>query len=83
MPATQRAVRAVTDAIYEFFNYVVLHHGQMFYRRLNIGASDVAKLHRYLSVRDPQLRAELTPDYDFGTKGEKFLAAVVHSSAPR
>lgn len=35
LPATpaQRAVRAVTDAIYEFFNYVVLHHRQTLFRR--------------------------------------------------
>ena len=28
LPITQRAVRAVTDAIYEFFNYVVLHQNK-------------------------------------------------------
>ncbi len=39
--------RAVTDAIYEFFNYVVLHHRQGLFRRLNIGAADVAKLYRF------------------------------------
>lgn len=72
IPLTQRAVRSVTDAIYEFFNYVVLHHRQLLFRRLNIGASDVAKLHRYLSVRDPELRAKLTPDYDFGCKRPTF-----------
>lgn len=72
VPAAQRAVRTVTDAIYEFFNYVVLHHRQLLFRRLNIGASDVAKLHRHLSVRDPELRAKLTPDYDFGCKRPTF-----------
>lgn len=72
MPLTQRAIRAVTDAIYEFFNYVVLHHRQLLFRRLNISASDLAKLHRFVSVRDPELRAKLTPDYDFGCKRPTF-----------
>ena len=72
VPLAQRAVRAVTDAIYEFFNYVALHHGQTIFRRLNIGASDVAKLHRFISVRDPALRAKLTPAYDFGCKRPTF-----------
>lgn len=72
LPLAQRAVRAVTDGIYEFFNYVVLHHRRLLFRRLNIGAADVSKLYRYLTVRDPQLRAELTPDYDFGCKRPTF-----------
>ena len=72
VPLAQRAVRAVTDGIYEFFNYVVLHHRQTLFRRLNIGAADVSKLYRYLTVRDPELRAKLTPDYDFGCKRPTF-----------
>jgi len=72
VPLAQRAVRAVTDAIYEFFNYVVLHHRQTLFRRLNIGASDIAKLYRYLVVRDPEVRRKLTPDYDFGCKRPTF-----------
>ncbi|MCV7302793.1 NAD(P)/FAD-dependent oxidoreductase [Mycobacterium barrassiae] len=71
-PLTQRAIRAITDAVYEFFNYVVLHHRQLLFRRLNISASDLAKLHRFLSVRDPELRAKLTPNYDFGCKRPTF-----------
>ena len=72
VPLLQRAVRAVTDAIYELFNYVVLHHRQALFRRLNIGASDVSKLYRYLIIRDPELRRKLTPDYDFGCKRPTF-----------
>ncbi|MCT7658637.1 flavin-containing monooxygenase [Mycobacterium deserti] len=72
VPLAQRAVRAVTDAIYEFFIYVGLHHRQFLFRRLNIGASDVAKLHRFISIRDPELRRKLTPDYDFGCKRPTF-----------
>ena len=72
VPLAQRAVRAVTDGIYEFFNYVVLHHRQTLFRRLNIGASDISKLYRFLTVRDPELRRKLTPDYDFGCKRPTF-----------
>ena len=72
VPRAQRAVRAVTDAIYELFNYVVLHHRQALFRRLNIGAADVSKLYRYLVIRDPELRRQLTPGYDFGCKRPTF-----------
>lgn len=72
VPLVQRAIRAITDALYEFFIYVGLHHRQLLFRRLNIGASDLAKLHRFLSVRDPELRKKLTPDYDFGCKRPTF-----------
>jgi cation diffusion facilitator CzcD-associated flavoprotein CzcO len=72
LPITQRAVRAVTDAIYEFFIYVGLHHRQTLFRRLNIGATDLAKVLRAVSIRDPELRAKLTPDYDLGCKRPTF-----------
>ncbi|MDQ2636183.1 MAG: NAD(P)/FAD-dependent oxidoreductase, partial [Actinomycetota bacterium] len=72
VPLAQRAIRAVTDSLYEFFIYVVLHHRQLFFRRLNIAAADFAKTHRLLSVRDPELREKLTPDYDFGCKRPTF-----------
>lgn len=72
VPLVQRALRAVTDSLYEFFIYVVLHHRQLLFRRLNIAASDLAKMHRFFSVRDPELRKKLTPDYDFGCKRPSF-----------
>jgi cation diffusion facilitator CzcD-associated flavoprotein CzcO len=72
VPLVQRAIRAITDALYEFFIFVGLHHRQFFFRRLNIGASDLAKMHRYFSIRDPELRKQLTPDYDFGCKRPTF-----------
>ena len=65
-------MRAVTDAIYELFNFVVLHHRQTLFRRLNIGAADVSKLYRWAVVRDPEMRRKLTPDYDFGCKRPTF-----------
>ncbi|MGV0872309.1 flavin-containing monooxygenase [Mycolicibacterium sp. XJ879] len=72
VPLAQRALRAVTDSLYEFFIYVVLHHRQLLFRRLNVAASDLAKMHRFFSVRDPELRKKLTPDYDFGCKRPSF-----------
>ncbi len=72
VPLVQRAIRAITDSVYEFFIYVGLHHREFIFRRLNIGASDIAKLHRFLSIRDPELREKLTPDYDFGCKRPTF-----------
>ncbi len=71
IPLTQRAVRAVTDAIYAFMvDTAVLKH--RYFRRFNIAAADLAKLHRFASIRDPELRRKLTPDYDFGCKRPTF-----------
>ncbi|BBY44518.1 flavin-containing monooxygenase [Mycolicibacterium celeriflavum] len=72
VPLAQRAIRAVTDAVYEFCIYVVLHHRQLLFRRLMVAAADLAKTHRFFSVRDPELRKQLTPDYDFGCKRPTF-----------
>jgi cation diffusion facilitator CzcD-associated flavoprotein CzcO len=71
IPLTQRLIRAVTDAFYEFMVYTgVLHH--RYFRRLNIAASDLAKMHRFATIRDKELRRKLTPDYDFGCKRPTF-----------
>jgi cation diffusion facilitator CzcD-associated flavoprotein CzcO len=71
LPITQRAIRAVTDGIYEFMIFTaVLHH--RYFRRLNVAASDLAKTHRFVSIRDKELREKLTPDYDFGCKRPTF-----------
>ena len=72
VPVTQRAIRWITDAFYEFFAYVGLHHGKLLGRRLLIGAADVAKMNRFASIRDKELRRRLTPDYDFGCKRPTF-----------
>jgi len=71
IPLTQRAIRAVTDAIYEFMIYVgIVHH--RYFRRLNIAAGDLAKMYRFATIRDRELRAKLTPEYDFGCKRPTF-----------
>ena len=71
VPATQRVIRTVTDTIYAFMvDTAVLKH--RYFRRFNIAAADLAKLHRFASIRDPELRRKLTPDYDFGCKRPTF-----------
>ncbi len=52
LPLTQRLFELVTDAIYEFIVYTGLHHRQLLFRRLNIGATDLAKMLRFAS--DPR-----------------------------
>lgn len=39
-----------------------------YFRMLNVGASYLSQALRFVSIRDKELRAELTPDYDFGCK---------------
>jgi cation diffusion facilitator CzcD-associated flavoprotein CzcO len=71
IPLTQRAIRLVTDSIYEFMiNTAIIHH--RYFRRLNIAAADLSKIHRFASIRDKKLRRKLTPDYDFGCKRPTF-----------
>jgi cation diffusion facilitator CzcD-associated flavoprotein CzcO len=71
IPLTQRAIRWLTDSIYEFMiNTAIIHH--RYFRRLNIAASDLSKIHRFASIRDKELRRRLTPDYDFGCKRPTF-----------
>jgi cation diffusion facilitator CzcD-associated flavoprotein CzcO len=72
VPFTQRVIRAITDALYEFFAYTGLHHRQLLFRRLNIAATDLAKMLRFAQIRDKDLRDRLTPDYDFGCKRPTF-----------
>jgi len=67
VPLTQRAIRWLTDLIYEAMVFTaVLHH--RYFRRFNIAAADLAKMHRFASIRDKELRLKLTPDYDFACK---------------
>jgi len=71
IPLTQRAIRWLTDSIYEvMINTAIIHHRH--FRRLNIAAADLSKMHRFASIRDKELRQRLTPDYDFGCKRPTF-----------
>jgi cation diffusion facilitator CzcD-associated flavoprotein CzcO len=42
------------------------------FRRLNISAMDLCKIHQFVSIRDRELRRKLTPDYDIGCKRPTF-----------
>lgn len=72
IPLTQRAIRAITDAIYELMVSVAILNNRTLRGRFNIAAGDLAKMHRFASIRDKQLRDRLTPDYDFGCKRPTF-----------
>lgn len=67
MPAAQRALRFVTDNFLELLTVAgVLKYP--YFRRLSIAVMDLCKIHRFISVRDKQVRKKLTPDYDIGCK---------------
>jgi cation diffusion facilitator CzcD-associated flavoprotein CzcO len=70
VPLAQRAIRWVTDALYEGFATVAVRNRAL--RRLSIAAGDLSKTHRFFSIRDKELRDRLTPDYDFGCKRPTF-----------
>ncbi len=72
VPATQRALRWLTDSIYEWMVTIGVVYYKTFRGRGNISAADLSKLHRFLTIRDKDLRRRLTPDYDFGCKRPTF-----------
>lgn len=72
VPATQRVLRWLTDSIYEWMVTIGVVHYRTFRGRGNISAADLSKLHRFLTIRDKELRRRLTPDYDFGCKRPTF-----------
>ena len=73
LPWTQRAIRAITDTIYELMiNVGVVHYNVPLFRRLNISAMDLCKINQFLQIRDKELRRRLTPDYDIGCKRPTF-----------
>lgn len=66
IPLVQRAFRLMTDALFELALATALHHKGL--RRLDIAMTDLAKINRFIAIRDKELRRKLTPDYDFGCK---------------
>ena len=73
IPLTQRLIRSVTDTIYEMMITVgVVRYRVPLFRRLNISAMDLCKMHQFVSIRDKELRRKLTPDYDIGCKRPTF-----------
>lgn len=67
MPLVQRAFRFTTDINLEAMMILSVLNFKYF-RHLNVGASYLSQALRFVSIRDKELRAKLTPDYDFGCK---------------
>ncbi len=67
MPFTQRIIRWFTDITVDAVMVLAMWKYRYF-KGLNIGASTLVAIHRFLSIRDKELRRKLTPDYDFGCK---------------
>ena len=67
VPATQRAVRWVTDVTQEMLMLIAMWKYRRF-RSLNENAKKLAALFRFLQVRDRGVRQALTPTYDYGCK---------------
>jgi cation diffusion facilitator CzcD-associated flavoprotein CzcO len=67
-PMLQRALRWVTDIVFEIIMIVVAVHYRETRGRASIGGADVAKINRFRTLRDKELRAKFTPDYDCGCK---------------
>ncbi|OBI31235.1 monooxygenase [Mycobacterium sp. E1386] len=72
VPAAQRGLRWVTDILLEIIMIVCALHVREFRGRGNISAADLAKINRFRWIRDKELRARLTPDYDLGCKRPTF-----------
>lgn len=69
VPLTQRAIRAITDWLYE----LMISVGVLRYTpRITLAAADLAKMWRFATIRDKELREKLTPEYDFGCKRPTF-----------
>ena len=67
VPATQRAIRALTSAIVEVFIVSVAVHGKQIPVLSRIGGWGCRMFLR-AQVSDPELREKLTPDYGLGCK---------------
>jgi len=70
-PWTQRVARRVNSTWLEGIMVTgVLHYKQA--KLFNQAAAAIAKAHLRRQVKDPELRAKLTPDYSFGCKRPTF-----------
>jgi cation diffusion facilitator CzcD-associated flavoprotein CzcO len=78
VPLTQRLVRWCTDTGMEVMMVVAMWKFRYF-RQVNIAAAEVAKLLRFLTVRDKGLRRKLNPDYDFGCKRPTLSNSYYHT----
>ncbi|MGE2735129.1 flavin-containing monooxygenase [Mycolicibacterium vaccae] len=66
-PATQRFVRLSSDVFMDIMTTLAMWKFRQL-RPINTAARKIGTLHRFLAIRDKELRRKLTPDYDFGCK---------------
>lgn len=66
-PAAQRLLRLSSDLFMDLMVTIAMWKFRQF-RPVNTAAAKIGALHRFLAIRDKELRAKLTPDYDFGCK---------------
>jgi cation diffusion facilitator CzcD-associated flavoprotein CzcO len=67
VPAAQRIVRWFTDTSMDLMMVLAMWKFRYF-KPVNRAASYIAALHRFVSIRDKDLRRKLNPDYDYGCK---------------
>ncbi|MCH9731712.1 MAG: NAD(P)/FAD-dependent oxidoreductase [Actinomycetia bacterium] len=67
VPATQRLLRTSSDLVMDIMVTIAMWRFRRF-RPVNRAAAGIGRLHRFLAIRDKELRRQLTPDYDFGCK---------------
>lgn len=67
IPATQRFVRLSSDMFMDLMTTLAMWKFRQL-RPINTIAAKIGALHRFLAIRDKELRRKLTPDYDFGCK---------------
>ncbi|HVW79533.1 MAG TPA: NAD(P)/FAD-dependent oxidoreductase [Mycobacteriales bacterium] len=71
VPATQKAARFVSTSLLEMLMVLgVLRYRQ--FRRLNERAASMAMRNMGRTIKDPELRKKLTPNYSFGCKRPTF-----------
>lgn len=66
-PAAQRLLRLSSDLFMDVMVTIAMWKFRQF-RPVNTAAARIGALHRFLAIRDKELRRKLTPDYDFGCK---------------
>lgn len=66
-PATQQLLRMSSDLFMDVMVTLAMWKYRQF-KPVNSGAARIGALHRFLAIRDKELRRKLTPDYDFGCK---------------
>ena len=72
-PWTQRAIRSITDTIYELMITVgVVRYRVPLFRRLNISAMDLCKINQFLADSRQGTAPQAHPDYDIGCKRPTF-----------